>query len=120
MVPGPVLEVPYPTAAPTVRAVHEPEPPAPRSPRLLDRVRIAMRARHGSRRTEKAYVGWNRRDILLSTPNIPGLRHQDRTKAARPPLSARHKRLTTPRPELSTRNTLTWRAASRLLSSSGD
>jgi integron integrase len=55
MAPGAVLEVAYPTAAPTARAVHEPEPTWPRPPRLLDRVRIALRARHGSRRTEKAY-----------------------------------------------------------------
>ena len=57
MILGSLLEVPYPTAAPTARAVHEPEPTAPLPPRLLDRVRIALRARHGSRRTEKAYVG---------------------------------------------------------------
>src|SRR6266446_6763725 len=57
MAPGAVLEVVYPTAAPTARAVHEGEPTWPRPPRLLDRVRSALRARHGSRRTEKAYVG---------------------------------------------------------------
>jgi hypothetical protein len=34
-------------------------------PRLLDRVRLAIRARHGSRRTEKAYVAWIRRYILF-------------------------------------------------------
>ena len=33
-------------------------------PKLLDRVRIAIRARHYSRRTEEAYVGWIRRYIL--------------------------------------------------------
>ncbi|HXJ33579.1 MAG TPA: phage integrase N-terminal SAM-like domain-containing protein, partial [Candidatus Eisenbacteria bacterium] len=33
-------------------------------PRLLDRVRIAIRLRHLSRRTEKAYVGWIRRFVL--------------------------------------------------------
>jgi integron integrase len=33
-------------------------------PRLLDRVREAIRTRHYSRRTEEAYVGWIRRYIL--------------------------------------------------------
>jgi integron integrase len=43
-------------------------PPA----RLLDRVRGALRARHYSARTEKAYVGWIRRFILFH-----GKRHPD-------------------------------------------
>ena len=50
-------------------------PPPPRSPpppRLLDRVRAALRARHYSPRTEKAYVGWIRRFILFH-----GKRHPD-------------------------------------------
>ena len=37
--------------------------PAVKPPRLLDRVRAAVRARHYSRRTEKAYVAWIRRYI---------------------------------------------------------
>jgi hypothetical protein len=41
-------------------AVKKPAPPAPRPPRLLDRVRAGLRVRHCSRRTEKAY-----RAILL-------------------------------------------------------
>jgi integron integrase len=55
------------------------EPPRPlagqdgaRSPRLLDRVRIALRTRHYSVRTEKAYVAWIRRFILFH-----GKRHPD-------------------------------------------
>jgi integron integrase len=36
----------------------------PAEPRLLDRVRQALRLRHYSRRTEKAYVGWIRRFVL--------------------------------------------------------
>src|SRR6478672_3544522 len=40
--------------------------------RLLDRVRIALRTRHYSARTEKAYVGWIRRFILFH-----GKRHPD-------------------------------------------
>src|SRR5713101_7095554 len=65
MILGCLVEVPYPTATPTVRAVYEPEPTSPRPPRLLDRVRIALRARHGSRHTEKAYVGPGTQEIDL-------------------------------------------------------
>src|SRR5882724_12141915 len=39
--------------------------PAPPPPRLLDRVRAALRTRHCSLRTEKAYVGWIRRYIFF-------------------------------------------------------
>lgn len=42
----------------------------PRSPRLLDEVRVALRRRHYSRRTEEAYVAWMRRYIAFH-----GLRH---------------------------------------------
>ena len=38
---------------------------AARRPRLLDRVHEALRTRHYSRRTEKAYVGWIRRYIVF-------------------------------------------------------
>ncbi len=48
----------------TVLAVREVGPAAPK-PRLLDRVREAIRARHYSRCTEKAYVAWIRRYILF-------------------------------------------------------
>ena len=44
--------------------------PGPGQPRLLDRLRTAVRARHYSRRTEKAYAGWVRRYVVFS-----GLRH---------------------------------------------
>ena len=37
-------------------SVRETPAPAPPRPRLLDRVRAALRARHYSRRTEEAYV----------------------------------------------------------------
>ncbi len=39
-------------------ACRESGPPEPPKPRLLDRVRQALRARHLSRRTEEAYVAW--------------------------------------------------------------
>lgn len=44
----------------------------PRSPRLLDRVRSAIRLRHYSLRTEEAYVGWIRRFI-----HFHNVRHPD-------------------------------------------
>jgi integron integrase len=44
--------------------------PAPR-PRLLDQVREALRLRHYSRRTERAYVGWIRRYILFHGKRHP-------------------------------------------------
>ncbi|WP_175304622.1 integron integrase [Candidatus Nitrospira nitrificans] len=49
--------------------MREPVPPPP--PRLLDRVRAAIRTRHYSRRTEKAYVGWIRRYILFHGKRHP-------------------------------------------------
>ena len=49
-------------AAWSFREVSTPEPP---KPRLLDRVRQALRARHMSRRTEEAYVAWIRRYIFF-------------------------------------------------------
>jgi integron integrase len=44
---------------------------APAPPRLLDRVRHKIRARHYSPRTEKAYVGWIRRFILFHGKRHP-------------------------------------------------
>src|SRR4051812_22530883 len=43
----------------------------PGAPRLLDRVRTAIRARHYSLRTEEAYVGWIRRFILFHNKRHP-------------------------------------------------
>lgn len=44
---------------------------APSPPKLLDRVRSALRARHYSRRTEKSYVHWIRRFILFHGKRHP-------------------------------------------------
>jgi integrase-like protein len=52
-------------------AVHEAAPPSPPGPRLLDRVRAALRLRHYSRRTEKAYVAWIRRYIVFHGKRHP-------------------------------------------------
>jgi len=50
---------------PRLAAIAETPPAYHRQPRLLDRVRAAIRARHYSRRTEKAYVAWVRRYVLF-------------------------------------------------------
>jgi hypothetical protein len=52
------------------RAPHE-------GPKLLDRVRSAIRLRHYSTRTEAAYVGWIRRYI-----HFHGIRHPDEMGSA--------------------------------------
>ena len=49
----------------TCLVARETTPDAPPKPRLLDRVRAALRARHYSRRTEEAYVAWIRRYIFF-------------------------------------------------------
>jgi|GEM_PF-4301014 len=45
--------------------------PAPATPRLVDAVRSAMRLRHVSRRTERAYLGWIRRFVLANGRRPP-------------------------------------------------
>jgi integron integrase len=52
-------------------AVREAGPAGAPKPRLLDRVRQAIRARHYSRRTEKTYVAWIRRYILFHGKRHP-------------------------------------------------
>jgi len=52
-------------------SVREAGPTEPPPPRLLDRVRAAVRLRHYSRRTEKAYVAWIRRYILFHGKRHP-------------------------------------------------
>jgi len=54
-----------------VSAVQETSPAGPPKPRLLDRVRAALRTRHYSRRTEDAYVAWIRRYILFHGKRHP-------------------------------------------------
>ena len=61
----------YPSTGDSSFIVQEPAPPGARPPRLLDRVRAAVRARHYSRRTEKAYVAWIRRYILFHGKRHP-------------------------------------------------
>jgi integron integrase len=52
-------------------AVRETGPAGAPKPRLLDRVREAIRARHYSRRTEKAYVHWIKRYIFFHGKRHP-------------------------------------------------
>ena len=52
-------------------AVADPAPEGASRPRLLDRVRDALRARHSSRRTEKSYVAWIRRYIVFHGKRHP-------------------------------------------------
>jgi hypothetical protein len=51
--------------------VREARPPEAPKPRLLDRGREAIRVRHYSRRTEKAYVAWIRRYIFFHGKRHP-------------------------------------------------
>jgi hypothetical protein len=51
--------------------VRETRPADTPKPRLLDRVRQAIRARHYSRRTEKAYVHWIKRYIFFHDKRHP-------------------------------------------------
>src|SRR6059036_3976381 len=52
-------------------AVAEPAPEGASRPRLLDRVRDALRACHSSRRTEKSYVAWIRPYIVFQGERHP-------------------------------------------------
>ena len=53
-----------PASLPRRFAVRETTAVTPPKPRLLDRVRSVLRARHYSRRTEDAYVAWIKRYIF--------------------------------------------------------
>jgi site-specific recombinase XerD len=70
-----VRVVSYPALSPDAQtrslAVRETGPADAPKPRLLDRVRNAIRARHYSRRTEKAYVAWIRRYIFFHGKRHP-------------------------------------------------
>ncbi|PYT05962.1 MAG: hypothetical protein DMF49_12670 [Acidobacteria bacterium] len=52
-------------------ALRESPPSSSRPVRLLDQVRAAIRMRHFSRRTERAYVAWIRRFILFNGKRHP-------------------------------------------------
>ena len=72
----PVVAMSYPVTpellgATAMNSVHETEFAPPSKPRLLDRVRVAIRERHYSRRTEDAYVAWTRRYVLFHGKRHP-------------------------------------------------
>jgi hypothetical protein len=69
-----VVATDHAPAAPDFRETASTESP---KPMLLDRVRHAVRARHYSRRTEKAYVHWIKRYIFFH-----GKRHPSEMGAA--------------------------------------
>lgn len=46
-------------------------PPATKRPKLLDRVRATLRAKHYSYRTEKSYIYWIKRFILFHKKRHP-------------------------------------------------
>lgn len=53
------------------RIVHPIQPGRPQPPRLLDRVRLAIRACHYSPKTEEAYVAWIKRYIFFHDKRHP-------------------------------------------------
>ncbi len=57
------------------------EESAPKTPRLLDRLRDAIRVRHYSIRTEEAYVQWARRFILFHNKRHPSSMGADEVNA---------------------------------------
>jgi integron integrase len=60
------------------------------SPKLLDRVRKAIRLRHYSRRTEQAYVSWIRRFIVFNGKRHPRDLGEPEVTAFLSSLAARH------------------------------
>ena len=68
---APGSRVVYSATPPGSLLVREAFPPTSQQPRLLDRVRAVIRARHYSRRTEKAYAAWIRRFILFHGKRHP-------------------------------------------------
>ena len=55
----------------TIIPISDSVPVPPGQPRLLDRVRIALRTKHYSIRTEEAYVSWIKRFILFHNKRHP-------------------------------------------------
>ena len=69
---SPAVVIPISRPAAGQLSVPQATPTRPPAPRLLDRVRGTLRARHYSPRTEESYVAWIRRFILFH-----GRRHPD-------------------------------------------
>lgn len=60
--------------------VAEPRPPTFRGPKLLERVRRIIRAKHYSHRTEETYVSWIRRFIIFHSKKHPLLLGHDHVR----------------------------------------
>ena len=75
MIGEPTVRTPKATAhsspSPHLRVVGATPAPETQKPKLLDRVRQAIRTRHYSPKTEEAYVGWIRRFILFHNKRHP-------------------------------------------------
>lgn len=56
---------------PSLRPVRAPDTREPPHPKLLDQARQVMHTRHYSYRTEKAYIGWMKRFIVLHQKRHP-------------------------------------------------
>ena len=56
---------------PSLRIITLPHAPEPQKPKLLDRVRQAIRTRHLSPHTEQAYIGWIKRFIFFHGKRHP-------------------------------------------------
>lgn len=52
----------------------------PSKPKLLDRVRTAIRLRHYSPRTEEAYAGWVRRFVVFHQKRHPAEMGEDEVR----------------------------------------
>lgn len=73
MMRGPIWHKPAPvTDRGQQPAVTYRLPPASGRPKLLVQVRLALRSRHYSRRTEEAYVAWIKRFIFFHNVRHPG------------------------------------------------
>lgn len=66
-----------PSLRPAVALNHREPPPAAPRPELLDRVRLAIRTRHYSHRTEKTYVGWIRRFLAFHQHRDPSAMREE-------------------------------------------
>ena len=66
-------------------AVRETGPAGAPKPRLLDRVREAIAARHYSHSTEKAYINWIKRYIFFHRKTTPTFSTEGRPGSAAPP-----------------------------------
>jgi hypothetical protein len=85
-----LLALAWPPSDPHRKSTNPLAWPRPSAPRLLDRVRGALRARHYSPRTEEAYVGWIRRYVLFHNKRHPDQMSEAEVSAFLTALAARN------------------------------